>query len=191
MRLNVGDKFPIRDMDTVGGDTVTTSDPNGLVHVQFRRWVGCPICNTHVGQMIRRAGDLDQAGVREILVFHSPAADMEPLQAEVPFDLVTDPAKTFYKRVGTEWSLLYFASAKTIWAALRGIAKGKFSMKMPGGPLGLPADFLVDSLGFIRAVKYGRSAYDQWSVNEVIELASKIRLGEENQTCGTDACSIG
>jgi hypothetical protein len=40
-----------------------------------------------------------------------------------------------------------------------------------GGPLGLPAEFLIAPSGQIKAVKYGTHAYDQWSVDELIALA--------------------
>ncbi len=46
-----------------------------------------------------------------------------------------------------------------------------------GGALGLPADFLVNSDGKIVAVHYGRHAYDQWSVDELIEI-SKLKRNQ-------------
>ena len=43
-----------------------------------------------------------------------------------------------------------------------------------GGPLGLPADFLIAPSGRINAVKYGTDAYDQWSVDELLTLAKGV-----------------
>ena len=40
-----------------------------------------------------------------------------------------------------------------------------------GGVLGLPADFLINADGKIVASHYGRYAYDQWSVDELLALA--------------------
>jgi hypothetical protein len=37
--------------------------------------------------------------------------------------------------------------------------------------LGLPADFLIDPAGRVVALRYGRHANDQWSVDELVELA--------------------
>ncbi len=175
MKLRVGDAFPIQTVRTVAGDTVTIPAPTRLVHVQFRRWVGCPICNTHVGQLIKRADEIGAAGVREVLFFHSHAADMTAFQEDVPFDLVADPTKEHYKLVGAETSLWYWLSLKTVRAALRGLTRGKFTFKMTSGPFGLPADFLVDHTGRIVAAKYGRSASDQWSVDELLTLARAAR----------------
>ena len=40
-----------------------------------------------------------------------------------------------------------------------------------GGRLGLPADFLIAADGRVLAAKYGAHAYDQWSVDELLDLA--------------------
>lgn len=39
------------------------------------------------------------------------------------------------------------------------------------GHMGLPTDFLVDSDGRVLTTKYGRHAGDQWSVDELLDLA--------------------
>jgi hypothetical protein len=39
-----------------------------------------------------------------------------------------------------------------------------------GGILGLPADFLIASNGYVRAVHYGTHAYDQRTVDELLKL---------------------
>lgn len=40
-----------------------------------------------------------------------------------------------------------------------------------GKHLGLPADFLIGSDGRVLAAKYGSHADDQWSVDELLDLA--------------------
>jgi hypothetical protein len=37
-----------------------------------------------------------------------------------------------------------------------------------GGRFGLPADLLIDEHGEVLAVKYGRHAYDQWSLGALL-----------------------
>jgi hypothetical protein len=44
-------------------------------------------------------------------------------------------------------------------------------LRLAGGPIGLPGDFLIAPSGQIKAAKYGTHAYDQWSVDELIALA--------------------
>jgi len=65
-------------------------------------------------------------------------------------------------------------SLKALGAAMRGIARGHFGLRLAGGPLGLPADFLIAPSGRINAVKYGGNAYDQWSVDELLNLAKSV-----------------
>jgi hypothetical protein len=101
-------------------------------------------------------------------------------QDDMPFAVIGDPDKTLYRRFGVE------ASAKAIlnpraWRALPGgwrhaIANAVAHRRAPlpaaptNGNLGLPADLLIASDGRVVAVKYGAHAYDQWSVDELLEL---------------------
>jgi len=84
--------------------------------------------------------------------------------------LVGDPEKALYKDFGVE-SSLGFLSLKALGAAMSGVAHGYFGLRLSGGPLGLPGDFLIAPSGQIKALKYGTHAYDQWSVEELIALA--------------------
>jgi len=171
MKLKTGDLFPTKTFRAVSGKELDVPNSGLLTHLQFRRFVGCPICNTHIGQMIKRAEEIKSAGIHEVIFFHSSEVEMQPLQRGVPFDLVADAEKLYYKEFGVESSLAFFLNREAIAAAIRGILRGKLSFKMTGGPLGLPADFLIEPNGLVRAAKYGRHAYDQWSVDELLELA--------------------
>jgi hypothetical protein len=64
--------------------------------------------------------------------------------------------------------------ARSAVAIVRG--RGRAPSTNPhGGRLGLPADFLIASNGRLLACKYGVHAYDQWSVDEVLDLARTWR----------------
>jgi hypothetical protein len=52
----------------------------------------------------------------------------------------------------------------------------KLSLDLHGGPLGLPADFLIAPDGTVLARHYGNHAYDQWSVDQLLALA-RLRTG--------------
>ena len=68
----------------------------------------------------------------------------------------------------SSWS---FADPAAIRAAFASMLRGKFGVKMTGGPLGLPAEFLVGPDGRIKAAHYGKHAYDQWPVETLLDLA--------------------
>jgi hypothetical protein len=112
--------------------------------------------------------------VKEVVVFHSSPKSIRSYKEGLPFLAVGDPEKVFYKKFGVE-SSLSFMSLKALGAAIRGMAHGHFGLRvLPGGPLGLPADFLIAPSGRINALKYGTDAYDQWSVDELLTLAKGV-----------------
>ena len=175
MKFKPGDIFAARTLESVTGEPIEVPDPNHLVHLQLRRFVDCPICNTHIGELRKRAREIEAAGVKEVIVFHSSAKLIGSYQKDVPFVLVGDPKKALYKEFGVK-SSLGFISLKSLGAAMRGVAHGHFGLRLSGGPFGLPGDFLIAPSGRIKAVKYGTHAYDQWSVDELIRLANGAAL---------------
>jgi hypothetical protein len=120
------------------------------------------------------AREIEAAGIKEVIVFHSSPKSIRSYQKDVPFLMVGDPKKAFYKYFGIE-SSIGFISPKSLAAAFRGMAHGHFALRVAGGgPLGLPADFLIAPSGRINARKYGTDAYDQWSVDELLTLAKGV-----------------
>jgi peroxiredoxin len=174
VKFKPGDKLPPTFMEAVTGQSIDLPDAKRLVHLQFRRFVDCPICNTHIAEFRRRATEIEAAGIKEVIVFHSSPKSIRSYQKDVPFFMVGDPKKAFYKQFGVETSL-GFISLKAFGAAMRGMAHGHFALRFSeGGPLGLPADFLIAPSGRINAVKYGADAYDQWSVDELLTHAKGV-----------------
>ncbi len=176
MKRKAGDFFPSLKLTTSQGNPLTVPVAGArYTHVQFRRFAGCPICNTHIGSLRHNAGRIAAAGIHEVLFFHSSQEDVASFHNDLPFDAVGDREKRYYRELGVESSWAYAMNPHAIWAGLRGLrgmVSGKFNLAMTGGPLGLPADFLVKPDGRIKAVKYGRHAYDQWSVDDLLKLAN-------------------
>jgi peroxiredoxin len=155
--------------------------PGILTHLQFRRYAGCPICNLHLHSMARRHDEIAAAGIQEIVVFHSAVEDMLPYQGQLPFAAVADPGRKLYGEFGVTVSLRAVLPPKA-WTSplnprvypliLRGIRAGGSPAPRHGDTaLGLPADFLIEPDGRVRAARYGRHASDHWSVDELLQLA--------------------
>ena len=53
-RVQVGDVLRPRSLTTIRSERVSIPDDEGLVHLQFRRYAGCPVCNLHLRSFIRR-----------------------------------------------------------------------------------------------------------------------------------------
>lgn len=148
----------------------------GLVHLQFRRFAGCPVCNLHLQSFVRGLPLLQAAGVTTVAFFHSSAESMQPFQGDLPFPTVPDLERRWYAHFGVEQSLWAVAHPRVMAAALRGLFTAPSSPFVgEGGQQGLPADFLLDAQGVVRAVKYGAHANDQWEVNDVVALAAAAR----------------
>ncbi|MFI6813500.1 peroxiredoxin-like family protein [Nonomuraea sp. NPDC050328] len=155
--------------------------PGGLTHLQFRRYAGCPVCNVHLRTFAVRHADLTAAGLHEIAVFHSPAEDLLPHHEALPFDVVADPGKELYEAFGVGRSVrsvlhprawLAPVRPSTYGVVMRGVFRGGRPYPRSGENVtGLPADFLLDPDGVLLAVRYGRHAADQWSVEDLLALA--------------------
>ena len=181
-KARVGDVFPTLELTATSGQLVTVPDSAGdVVHLQLRRFAGCPICNLHLRSIVDRHDEIRSRGIREVVVFHSTAAELAKHEAELPFPLIADPERELYERLGVERRVSSLLRLRALRAAFAGetAAFGKRSTKRgalgpvrpTGGRLGLPADFLIAADGRIIAVKYGRHAYDQWTVDELLDRA--------------------
>ncbi|MFJ8591696.1 peroxiredoxin-like family protein [Streptomyces sp. NPDC093598] len=180
--LQPGSTITRRRIATVSGGPVSVPDPGRLVHLQFRRFAGCPVCHLHLRSVVRRHAEIEAAGVREVVVFHSSAEELRRHTADLPFAVVADPGKRLYVEFGVESApralLSPHAWGPVVRAVLRGareVLGGRERLpaaRQPGGRLGLPADFLIAPDGRILAVKYGEHVYDQWPVDELLHLAS-------------------
>src|SRR5216684_6990471 len=102
VKLKPGDVVPATTLESVTGELIKLPDPDRLVHLQFRRFVDCPIYNTHLAELRGRAREIEAAGIKEVIVFHSSAKSIRSYQKDVPFVLVGDPKKALYKEFGVE-----------------------------------------------------------------------------------------
>lgn len=182
-RLNQGSRVPSLQLVNLQGQVVRIPDDTmPLVHLQFRRFAGCPICNLHVREMANRLDEIRQAGIREVTFFHSNAQAMLPYQGDLPFDCIADPDKVFYRRFGVETSVVGMLHPRNLIAAMKGMTASFPSHLSAGGEaghMGMPADFLIDSDGFIVACHYGSYADDQWTVDELLALAKRALLDKQ------------
>lgn len=179
--IGAGSVVAPRELVSVSGDAVPIPDPDRLIHLQFRRFAGCPICNVHLQSIARRHNEIDDAGIREVVVFHSTDEELRRYVADLPFAVVGDPDKVLYAEFGVGSSpraVLDPRVAPVLVPVVRqsiGNIRGHkpvANLHPTGGRLGLPADFLIGADGRVIACKHGTHADDQWSVDEVLAHAS-------------------
>ena len=174
--ISVDDKLDSRTVTNLKGDSVPIPDPNSLLHLQFRRHAGCPICNTHLRSVTQRLDEITAAGIREVVFFHSTADLLREYQQELPYDVIPDPERQIYREFGVERSWRAIMTPKVLASVGSGFVqqRGKGTLgTLTESHLGMPADFLIGTDGTVLAVKYGEHGADQWSVDELLAIAKR------------------
>lgn len=179
-KVTAGTQIPNTTYQSINGDTIRVpSENHRFTHLQFRRFAGCPICNMHLQQFSAEAERLAAEGIQEVIFFHSSESALRKYNSQLPFPVVADPNKSHYRKFGVEASVLSILHPSAILNGLRGVLKQGLGLSLQNGPLGLPADFLIDQTGTIVAAKYGTHAYDQWSLEELIQHCEQATLNED------------
>jgi peroxiredoxin len=172
-----------RELVDIHGDLVRVPDLRRLVHLQFRRYAGCPVCNLHLRSIALRHDEILAAGIHEVVVFHSSAETMLGFQGGLPFAAIADPEKKLYAEFGVEkmspMAALMAALSPRSWRAAGRALMRAPSLRGAAGRgaehLGLPADFLIGPDGRVLAARYGKYVDDQWSVDELLDLAKNTQ----------------
>ena len=176
-KIQIGKVIGKRTLVTVESRPIEIPDAKNIVHLQFRRFAGCPFCSVHLRTFMRRHDEIIGAGIREILVFRSTAAALQRHHGDVPFALIADPSGVLYAEFGVGVGLRALLDPRALSMALPNIIR--MFPKLPGLPqgsqsaMGLPADFLITPDGRVFACKYGKHADDQWSVDELLILTAQ------------------
>ncbi|MGI5216938.1 peroxiredoxin-like family protein [Nocardia sp. CA-290969] len=189
------DPVPARTLTSLAGAAIPIPDPAQLIHLQFRRFAGCPVCHLHLRSVVTRLPEIRAAGIREVVVFHSRAEELRKYSGDLPLDVVADPERALYREFGVESApraLLdpraWPAIARAVGTELSGRPAGHPAppARPDGGRLGLPADFLIRPDGTLLAAKYGAHADDQWPVDELLALAATPAKAATGTTTSED-----
>lgn len=171
--IRTGTRLHPQQWQDVQGRRLQIPTPSRWTHLQFRRYSGCALCNLHLQSFMRREQDLRDAGIQEIVIFNSTRARILEDIPEPPFPIIADPHKDLYREFGVENSPLAVFNPRVWLPALNGALR--FGVQLPRDDetmSGLPADFLLDNEGQIIAAQYGKYAYDQWSIEQLLALAT-------------------
>ncbi len=180
-RMTRGTQLPRYELADVRGEPVRIPDARRLVHLQFRRFAGCPVCSVHLASIGARHEQIRAAGVLEVVVFHSEEDELRRHVEDFPLAVVADPEKRLYRAFGVEsapralldpraWPGIAVGVVLAAIAITRGRARPPRALPL-GGRFGLPADFLVDTDGRVVDCHYGEHADDQWAVEEIVARA--------------------
>lgn len=193
---------PLRCLTSINGEPAELPDREHVVHLQFRRFAGCPVCSLHLRSFVRRHAEIESVGIHEVVVFHSTAEELRVHAGELPFTVVADPEKRLYREFGVEsglrslldprvWGTIVVAVLRSTLAMIRGRERPP-SLLPRGGRFGLPADFLVAADGRVLACKHGEHADDQWSVDDMLDIVhAATEASNHGRRSGADVDSRG
>ncbi|MCK2217795.1 peroxiredoxin family protein [Actinomadura sp. ATCC 31491] len=127
--LEIGSPAPDVVLEDTDGRAVRLSGDGRAVLVYFLRSTTCPVCNRHVRDLVRRAGELAAAGVRVLVAAPEdpPVAAAWKARRGIPFGVLAG-------RDGTPHELL-------------GLRKAAFGSVQRSGTL------LVDAKGVVRLAR--------------------------------------
>lgn len=169
----LGEIIPQLTLNTINDQSVTIPSTDKYTHLQFRRFAGCPVCNLHLQSFFKHADAIKAHGIEEVIVFHASKEKMLENVVETSFNLVADPNKKLYEQFGLKNSWKALLNPSVVTSAVKGLNIKPFAKpEKLETELVVPADFLIDKNGKIVALKYGKHADDQWSVDKLLSLVS-------------------
>ncbi len=163
-------------IDIKGNQVSSTTLKGKKVALIFERFVGCPICNLHVHQLMKVHEQLQKKGIILVVVYESSKENLLQFATveEIPFVLLPDPDGVLYKTFELETSLgkvmngILFKGAFAKVKAGEKLYKGKY--KNDGKMSRLEADFLINEKGIINKAYYAKFVGDHLPIEEIMEF---------------------
>lgn len=146
----------------------------GRTALIFLRYYGCTLCQYDIHRFAMAKDAIAAANGQLLVVLQSDpvrlAAQLRPV--DLPFDLVCDPEQTLYRRfdIAPAPSKLKLADAGTVLKLVKVAASGFKHGAFEGDELQLPALFVMDTTRKITCARYGTSAGDVPSPEELVRL---------------------
>jgi thioredoxin-dependent peroxiredoxin len=173
MRLTTNHHAPDFSITDVFGTSIQLKQLRGQkIYLAFERNAGCPVCNLHVHELIKKASFFKMNNIKIILVYESTKTKMiEYLNEDsYPFHFVADPENKLYNIYGVERS--YLKVLKSLFNGLIGkVMRGKKLFKKPMSQDGhtdrIPSEFLIDEQGIIKTARYGRFVGDHMEIDAI------------------------
>lgn len=174
-KLQKGQPTPVFSINDVNNSPVTLQGKKSLII--FFRSVGCPMCNLHVHDLVKKQKQIQEADLQIVLIYESSKENLLNYVKDqnLEFTFVADPLNMLYD---------LFAIEKSFLKVLKGMFSGGmekmkegnklFKKKLPqdGSQATIGADFLIGEDGKVIKAHYGRYVGDHLPVSDVLSLAA-------------------
>jgi peroxiredoxin len=129
----------------------------------FLRYIGCPVCQMKMHDLISNHKDFSAAGLQVYVVLQSaPASVKEGLAGvKMPFTIVCDPEEKVFALYGVAPGNLFgYLTPSVIIKAMKSSRAGFKHGKKEGKEMQLPAVFIINGDGKIAYAHYGKNIGD-------------------------------
>jgi thioredoxin-dependent peroxiredoxin len=174
VKLQANQPLPDFMVKDVKGNIISNSSLQGKkTIIIFERFVGCPVCNAHVHQLMQSYPNLKEKGVELVVVYESSPENLMRYATteEIPFTLIADPDGTLYNTFGVTKSMgkvmkgFMFKGGKTVAQEGEKAYKGKY--EKDGSMSRLTAEFLINTDGTIANAHYAKYLNDNLPIETI------------------------
>lgn len=124
MKLQKKDKAIVFNAEDISENMINLETYQGKkVYLTFYRGASCPFCNLHVHELIEKLETFSEKGLVIIGFFMSSKEEILKYvgKQKLPFPIIPDPEKIFYKQYGLEQSLAGKMKSMLRFGAMRKI----------------------------------------------------------------------
>ena len=152
------------------------------VYLTFNRWSSCPFCGLTTNRIVQRSKILQSKGIETIMVFPSPAKDIEinlPTKLDLSHttflsDTTLEVFKLYKTRASLKGDIETLTNFKVVKQALQ-YAKWR-SLIVQGKVFQLPSGFLINEEGIIELSKHGQNLTDILEPKEVLDYLEPLQV---------------
>lgn len=171
-RMTPGSTAPDFKFDTPWKTSLQFYDflEKGRVLLVFLRYVGCPLCQLKISDLIKDSALFEAEGIQVLVVLQSGPDTIGQTYEEnsLPFTIVCDPQEQIFQLYKvTPGAFFQYITPGVVMKAMKARKKGIKHGKSEGRELQLPAVFAVDEDKLIKEVYYGKNVGDMPG-NEVL-----------------------
>ena len=173
MKIQPGQPAKNFSTEDITGKPVALHDFKGKrLMLSFYRYAACPLCNLRINQLIQQHASLVGKNLHLVAVFQSPRESIIKYvgRQSIPFPVIADPERTFYKLYGIEssWSGFIKGSLR-LGSVTSALMKGFFPGKMEGIKSTVPADFLIGPDLTVQTAYYGSDIGDHLPIEKIYQ----------------------
>ncbi len=179
MKINPNQSAPDFSTTDAYGQPLSLHDLKGKkVLLSFQRFVGCPICNVRMHELLGAYDSLRHHNLEVVVVYESSPENLlrYTQDAKLPFRLIADPEARLYDQYGVGRSLGKMLSGM-FQGGMKKVREGEkmYGQKLPrdGSLTRVEADFLIDPAGRVVTAHYGRFVGDDLPLTDIKAFAGR------------------